>query len=94
MANILNVATAVNPLIGTVASKINEKQKFDYNVNNQDYTNYFGPSQIIGTLITLFAFYLVFKCSKTPGHNMILNFIAALCCAPFYIIYRLFIKPC
>lgn len=83
-----NVTIIANPLAGTV---INEKQNF---YNDIDYTSYFGPSQIVGTFITLFALYLVFKCSKTQGHNMILNFIAALCCAPFYIIYRLFIAPC
>ena len=97
----LNMNKLHNDNVNNVTQKFAEFKK-DYasdikiilNNNNQDYINYFGPSQIIGTLITLFAFYLVFKCSKTPGHNMILNFIAALCCAPFYIIYRLFIKPC
>ena len=51
-------------------------------------------SKIFGTLMTIFALYLVFTCKDIPGTNMVLNLIAAFCCAPFYIIYRIFFKPC
>ena len=91
MENILNFAGAVNPLIATAANEVVTKDEFGATPPS---SNEFSVSRIIGILMTLVAFYLLSKCRNTPGFNMILNIIAAFCCAPFYIIYRLFIAPC
>ena len=49
-------------------------------------------SQIIGVLCTVFAIYLLYKCSKA-GKISIPEILAAICCTPCYIAYRL-AKPC
>ena len=91
MANLLNVAAGINPFFATVANEVIAKDEFGA---TPPPSNEFSVSRIIGILMTLVAFYLLSKCRNTPGFNMILNVIAAFCCAPFYIIYRLFIAPC
>ena len=91
MENLLNVAAGINPLFATAAKEVVNKDEFGDIPQPSDG---FSVSRIIGILITLFAFYLLSKCRNTPGFNMILNVLAAFCCAPFYIIYRLFIAPC
>jgi hypothetical protein len=91
MENILNVVGGINPLIATAANEVVTKDEFGATPPS---SNEFSVSRIIGILMTLVAFYLLSKCRNTPGFNMILNIIAAFCCAPFYIIYRLFIAPC
>ena len=92
MANLLNAIAGINPLAGTVAKTItDEKQNFGDTLLPDDG---FSLSRIIGILMTIFAFYLLSKCRKNQDFNMVLNVLAAFCCAPFYIIYRLFIAPC
>ncbi len=49
-------------------------------------------SSIIGTILTLVALYLAFKCKKDGGID-ILQLILAICCSPCYIAYRLAV-PC
>ena len=86
MNSVLNL---MNPAIGAAvgaASKFSDSTKPEEEGGT--------VSKIFGTLITIFALYLVFTCKDIPGTNMVLNLIAAICCAPFYIIYRIFFKPC
>jgi len=45
-----------------------------------------GISRMIGTLVVLYALFLVFRCNK--GFNLG-EFILAICCAPFYIVYKI-----
>ncbi len=49
-------------------------------------------SSIIGTILTLVALYLAFKCKKDGGID-VLQIILALCCSPCYVAYRLAV-PC
>ena len=88
MANLLS---AFNPFVGTVVKEGFDKDEFGATPAT---SNEFSLWRIIWILMTIFALYLVFKCRKNPDFNMVLNVLAALCCAPFYIIYRLFIAPC
>ena len=93
MEQIPNVVDVFNPLAGLFAQKVITTDEFGATPPPPP-SNEFSVSRIIGILMTLVAFYLLSKCRNTPGFNMILNVIAAFCCAPFYIIYRLFIAPC
>ena len=45
-----------------------------------------GISRVIGTLVVLYALFLAFRCNK--GFNLG-DFILAICCAPFYIVYKI-----
>ena len=53
---------------------------------------------LLGWVITIIAIYLAFKCIKPKSlgdidGNGFMNLIAALCCSPCYIAYRLAV-PC
>ena len=50
-------------------------------------------SQIISIFCTIFAIYLAYKCSTKLGKLPIVDIIAAICCSPCYVAYRL-VKPC
>ena len=50
-------------------------------------------SHIIGNLLTLVALYFAFTCKTASGGIDFLQVIIALCCAPFYVVYRL-ARPC
>ena len=91
MTKYLTAAAIINPLAATAANEVVTKDEFGATPPT---SNEFSLSRIIGILMTLLAFYLLSKCRKNPDFNMVLNVLAAFCCAPFYIIYRLFIAPC
>ena len=50
-------------------------------------------SHIIGNLLTLVALYFAFTCKTASGGIDFLQVIIAICCAPFYVVYRL-ARPC
>jgi len=50
-------------------------------------------SYIVGNLLTLVALYFAFKCKSSSGGINFLQVLIALCCAPFYIVFRL-ARPC
>ena len=50
-------------------------------------------SQIMSVFCTIFAIYLAYKCSSKLGKLSIVDIVAAVCCSPCYIVYRL-AKPC
>ena len=62
------------------------------NVVSEQFGNATTSSSIIGTILTLVALYLAFKCKKDGGID-VLQIILALCCSPCYIAYRLAV-PC
>ncbi len=64
-----------------------KKEKFDDDSCYESLTIYDFIVAMISWLVTGFAIYLSFKCSN--GFN-ICQFLLALFCSPFYIIYHIF----
>jgi hypothetical protein len=64
-----------------------QTEKFDDDSCNDESYVYSLITAIISWLVTGFAIYLSFKCSN--GFN-ICQFLLALFCSPFYIIYHIF----
>jgi len=95
MDSIYHAINVINPTIG-VALDVTATDKFGAptTIPTPPPKEDSIVSKIFGTIMTIFALYLAFKCKSMPNFNMVLNLIAAICCAPFYIIYRLFITPC
>ena len=48
---------------------------------------------IVSTIIYFSAIYLAFKCKSPTGGIDFMQLLFALCCAPFYLLYRLAV-PC
>jgi len=103
------VAKAVNNTATTVASDKSKFSEMDnnstpdyveYNLSgNEKVVNEVHVvqpasliSQIIYLVFSVLAIYMVYKCSKI-GKVSVIELIAAFCCAPFYVAYRI-IKPC
>jgi hypothetical protein len=62
-------------------------------VNNTPKNEGFHMGNLIGTLIFFYAMYLAIVKCKINGAVDPLQLIAAYCCSPCYVVYRL-IKPC
>ena len=69
-----------------------ESQKIQENFGKDSSGN--DTSKMIHSIIILVALYLAFKCTK-PGRGGVdvMQVVLAICCAPFYIVYRLAV-PC
>ena len=86
------ILTKIPGGVGLIADLLpKNKEKFeDHSTNSNDVENTCGKYYInlmiklANYILSLYAFYLAFKCgSKYP------DLLAACCCSPFYIVYRL-----
>lgn len=74
--------------VGLIADLLPEKEKFEEDLKNDENIGKYYVHLIIklaNFLISLYAFYLAFKC----GGKFYPDLLAACCCSPFYIVYRL-----
>jgi len=86
MDSLIQAAVISNP-IANVASVVKKNQEpFGFSTDT-------SLSNIIGTIIFLGALYLAFKCKAPDGGIDIIQLIAACCCSPCYLVYRLAV-PC
>ena len=90
-------ANAINHVAAAVTSPGPEEKFGQMGMTPQSATTTVSPpslaSQIISVLCTVFAVYLLYRCSNKLGRVSIPEIIAAICCTPCYIAFRL-AKPC
>lgn len=81
------VLTKIPGGLGLIADLLPEdKEKFEDASSNVDGKYYIGLMiKLANLIISLYAFYLAFKC----GGKFYPDLLAACCCSPIYIVYRL-----
>jgi hypothetical protein len=93
--NILN--NVANLTFGGAAAATTTKGNFgQMNTPVSDDSTFPKPtmaSQIITVIFMVFALFLAYKCGQKGVKVGIVEVIAAICCSPCYVAYRL-VKPC
>lgn len=74
--------------------KKNNTEKFNDGTiserNRRRYKNWILLINLINTILFVYAMVLFFKCKELKGEFNFLEFCAAFCYSPIYVIYRLF----
>ena len=94
-----NYIGLANPILGT-ANQLLKKSSFGETVvpstpapTTNVEVKHDTFSNIIGNIICLVALYFAFKCKSPTGGIDFLQVLLAVCCSPFYLVYRLAV-PC
>ena len=79
----------------SIVEKVIEKNLSKFGIMSKSkygYTTHEGVGDVISIIFFVVAIYFLMKCRKV-GNTTLMEIFAAICCSPFYVIYRL-IVPC
>jgi hypothetical protein len=79
----------------SIVEKVIEENLSKFGIMSKSKYGY-ASSEVVGDVVSIIFFVLaiffLMRCRKL-GHTTIMEIFVAICCAPFYVIYRL-IRPC